>query len=110
MAAEISLDATTAYRGGEMGWVAIEQLFSVSPEFADVVFSQPVGEPGGPVQTLQGFHVVLVRDRQEALLSEVAYYYKQQEEFQFYLTRLRADNEENIEVDEDWQRFVPALG
>ena len=89
-----------------MGWITEEQLRAVlNPEFADLVFSLLPGEVGGPVLTLQGFHVVKVYDIQEIEVPEIALLQRRQEAFQLYMTNLRAESD--IDTDPNWQRFLP---
>lgn len=49
-------------QGGELGRFGRGQMV---PEFDAVVFSAPVGEVQGPVQTQFGYHLVLVTERTE---------------------------------------------
>lgn len=58
LAAEHGTDGTRA-RGGDLGFFTREVMV---PEFADVAFSAPLGEPVGPVQTQFGYHVLLVTE------------------------------------------------
>jgi parvulin-like peptidyl-prolyl isomerase len=110
VAAEFSTDPSSAYRGGELGWISGEQMGQFfSEEFADLVLSQPLGEPGGPVETPFGYHIVLVYDRQAVPLTEIEYLVRRQQEFATYIDTLRTDAEENIEIEENWQRYLPRL-
>lgn len=111
LAAENSLDASTAYRGGDLGWASEDLLPVILPGVDTAeVFGLSIGEPGGPFETQQGYHLVMVYDRQEAVpLSPVEYLQKQQQEFQSFLADLRAESEENIEIDDNWQRFLSVL-
>ena len=104
LAADNSLDDLTAYRGGELGWLTMDMLVSV-PEIADLAFSLPIGEPGGPAQTALGYHVVLVYDRQTVDASQYVLDQRRSEAFQLYVDDLRA--EANIHTPEDWQRYLP---
>ncbi|MEO0423940.1 MAG: peptidylprolyl isomerase [Pseudomonadota bacterium] len=49
-------------RGGELGTFGRGQMV---PEFDQVVFSAPLNEVQGPVQTQFGFHLLEVTDRQD---------------------------------------------
>jgi parvulin-like peptidyl-prolyl isomerase len=110
VAAENSTDAFSAYRGGELGWFSGEQIGQFfSEDFADFVLNQPLGEPGGPVETPLGYHIVLVYDRQMVPLTEMEYLVRRQQEFATYIDALRTDAEENIEIEENWQRYLPPL-
>jgi len=52
-----------AEAGGAMGWVAQGELL---PELDAVLFSLPIGEVSGPIQTRLGFHLVTVEERRAA--------------------------------------------
>ena len=54
-------DASTASNGGQLGIITRGQTLS---EFEAVAFDLPKGRLGGPVKTEQGFHLILVDDRQ----------------------------------------------
>jgi peptidyl-prolyl cis-trans isomerase C len=54
---------STAPNGGDIGWMTREKL---DEQFADVVFSMPVGIMSGIVETAFGYHLILVEERQAA--------------------------------------------
>lgn len=58
-----SSDTQSAQKGGELG-CDITPATEFVPEFLLAIFTQPVGEVGGPVQTQFGFHIVKVTSRQ----------------------------------------------
>ena len=68
LAAERSVDPGSAAQGGSIGCVT---RGSTVPEFEQALFSQPIGEVGGPVQTEFGFHVLRVDRREVPPLDEV---------------------------------------
>jgi len=53
-------DCPSGQRGGELGTFGPGQMVK---EFDEVVFSAPIGEVQGPVQTQFGFHLVEVTAR-----------------------------------------------
>jgi parvulin-like peptidyl-prolyl isomerase len=112
LAAEASLDAPTAYRGGEVGWVSEDVLAALLPGVdQSAVFNLPVGEPGGPFETEEGYYLLMVYDRQaDVPLAPAEYLQKQQQEFQAFLNGLRAEAENDIEIDDNWQRFLTVIG
>ena len=59
LAREFSQSASAAV-GGDLGWVTKGQL---DPEIDRVIASTPEGQVAGPVQTLSGYHILLVLDR-----------------------------------------------
>ena len=56
---DISLDASTKDKGGDLGPVSRAQL---DPAFGDAAFTAAEGDTFGPVQTKNGWHVGLVED------------------------------------------------
>jgi peptidyl-prolyl cis-trans isomerase SurA len=59
LAREFSQSASAAV-GGDLGWVTKGQL---DAEIDQVLSSTPEGQVAGPVQTLSGYHILLVIDR-----------------------------------------------
>jgi peptidyl-prolyl cis-trans isomerase SurA len=57
IAESYSEDPRTRAQGGSLGWVERGELL---PEIDTVLFSIPTGQPAGPVQSRQGFHIFLV--------------------------------------------------
>lgn len=62
-AAQKYSEDTTATAGGDLGWMVRERL---DEQFAEVVFSTPVGIMSGIVETPYGFHLILVEARENA--------------------------------------------
>ena len=60
-------DATTAARGGDLGWVRPEQL---PAELATVVQQLPVGAMSDPIQLASGFSVVALVDSRQVLVAD----------------------------------------
>ncbi|MFM9841611.1 MAG: peptidylprolyl isomerase [Dongiaceae bacterium] len=56
--------ASTAPRGGDLGWV---QAGDLSPELAAAVRELNTGEVAGPIRSDGGFHILLLRDRRESV-------------------------------------------
>ncbi|MBL4843935.1 MAG: peptidylprolyl isomerase [Planctomycetes bacterium] len=53
-----STEASTAKKGGLVAW--IRRRGDVPEPLAALAFGLPIGEPGGPVKTVYGWHLVLV--------------------------------------------------
>lgn len=54
VAREVSLDGSSAEQGGDLGFVARNQL---DPAFAELAFGTPLRRPFGPVQTQHGWNL-----------------------------------------------------
>lgn len=59
--------SANAAQGGDAGWVMNQQL---GPELAEAVATTPVGQIAGPIRTLTGYHILLVRDRRQVLVAD----------------------------------------
>jgi peptidyl-prolyl cis-trans isomerase SurA len=62
LAKKYSVDAVTALKGGDMGWVISSELV---PQFAEVMDKLPLGGISAPVKTPFGWHVMQVLERKE---------------------------------------------
>lgn len=60
VARQRSIDSDTAPNGGDLGWLPRGYM---PEEFDEVAFSLQPGEVGGPVQTIYGWHVIQVLER-----------------------------------------------
>ena len=60
LAKQYSVDAATAVKGGDMGWVVSNELV---PQFADVMEKLPISAVSAPVKTPFGWHIMQVMDR-----------------------------------------------
>lgn len=60
LAKQYSVDAATAVKGGDMGWVVSNELV---PQFAEVMDKLPNGGLSAPVKTPFGWHVMQVVER-----------------------------------------------
>ena len=62
LARKLSQDATSARRGGVVGWVAKNQLVK---EFEEVAFALQPGEMSQPVLSPYGWHIIMMKERKE---------------------------------------------
>ena len=62
VASECSDDASTARRGGVIGWISPGQTL---PEFEDVAYTLKKGEMSSPVKSVVGYHIIKMMDRKE---------------------------------------------
>jgi parvulin-like peptidyl-prolyl isomerase len=91
LAAEYSLDGSTAPTGGDLDWVSRGDL--LQPEVEDVVFSlQPGQRTTEPVRSSLGYHIIEVLDRvEDRPLSQAALAQKKQAAFMAWLENERAN-------------------
>lgn len=60
LAKQYSVDAATAVKGGDMGWVVSNELV---PQFSEVMDKLPVGKVSEPLKSPFGWHIMQVVDR-----------------------------------------------
>lgn len=70
VAREMSTDTGSKSSGGDLGCFGKQN--QLVPEFAQAMFSQPVGVVGSPVKTQYGYHVILVKSRDVPPYDKVA--------------------------------------
>lgn len=104
LARAASQDPGSASNGGELGWAAAANYFD---EFRDAVLSLPIGEISGPVQTQAGYHIIQVRAREERETEDQERDQLAASQFISYLEDLRAENEANIDIADNWPDYVP---
>lgn len=68
LAAQYSLDDTTARQGGDLGWFTEDEL--LEPTLARAAFSLEPNMVTGPIQTLLGYHVIQTLERADRLIPE----------------------------------------
>ncbi len=68
IAQEQSIDTGSGAQGGDLGSFPRGQMV---PEFEEAVFTAPIGEVVGPIETQFGFHVIEVTERAEPELDDV---------------------------------------
>lgn len=104
LAAELSLDSSNSYKGGDLGWFGAGRMV---PEFEDAAFAVPVGEISPPVQTQFGWHLIKTYDKAE----EPTNLFDQESQRQSELTAMIAQwrSEENVVIDENYPTYAPTL-
>lgn len=65
LAAELSDDAATKSRGGDLGMFAPGKM---APEFEKAAFALKAGETSAPVKTAFGYHLIKVEERREGFV------------------------------------------
>jgi parvulin-like peptidyl-prolyl isomerase len=69
LARELSGHAESAAKGGDMGWVAENQLI---PEIRTVLNQLAPGKVGGPAKSAQGLHIVKLVEKKDAATRPIA--------------------------------------
>jgi peptidyl-prolyl cis-trans isomerase SurA len=94
MAKQYSVDAASAVKGGDLGWVTGEELV---PAFAKAMSSLPLHTISKPVKTRFGWHIIEVLERKDVDDSQA---HQRQEVMQFLQQRKFA------EVVQTWQQHI----
>lgn len=63
VAKEVSIDTGTAQKGGELGYLVLD---NVDKDFADKIRRQPLGKVSAPFKTKFGWHIAIVEDIRDA--------------------------------------------
>ncbi len=105
-------DLSTAGEGGDMGTL-VEGQGQVAYALEDAIFTVPVGEPTEPIRTDEGYHILLVRDRDEeggsAEVSQILVRLERTDESEFRLLS-RADSLESLGEDRTIREAARELG
>jgi foldase protein PrsA len=106
LAAELTLDEFTQFFGGDLGWMAENELANqFGSDFSTAVFAAEIDEVLEPLETDLGWHIVQVLDRENRTLDDTVY----EQRLQDTLEQVIADRIEQAEivVDENWADFIP---
>jgi len=95
MAREYSDDTTTGADGGDLGFITEGQMVE---EFETAAFSLEVGETSGIVETMFGYHIIKVFDKEEGTIQE---FEEVKENISAYLI--------NQKRTEKWEEFIMIL-
>jgi len=105
LAAELSIDQSNAYRGGDLGWLNRGDTVEA---FEEVAFALGEGEISDPVETTFGWHIIKVYERDENVpLTEAERQQRIRQAFFALLDEWEA--EADIVRADNWQNFVPDL-
>jgi parvulin-like peptidyl-prolyl isomerase len=104
LAAELSLDTSNSYKGGDLGWFGSGQMVA---DFENAAFAVPVGEISPPVQTQFGWHLIKVYDK----VDEPTNVFDQETQRQSELTAMIAQwrSEETVVIDDTYPNYAPTL-
>jgi len=105
---EYSEDQNSRESSGDLGWKTQDDLVAFLGQMGLIVFSTPVNEVIGPIETQYGWHLLRVVDRQDREISDAAYQAAVDNAFEAWLDELTAEAE-TIVID-DWQDYLPPSG
>ncbi len=105
---EYSQDQNSRESSGDLGWNTLSDLVNIIGQMGITVFSAPVDEVIGPIESQYGWHLLRVVDRQDREISEAAYQDAVDNAFETWIDDLTAEAE--IIVVDDWQDHLPASG
>lgn len=106
LAAELSIDTSNAYRGGDLGWNTADTFV---PAFAEAITNRPIGEVGDPVETDYGWHLIKIYDRQDVPTTTQEQLAEKQTLFGELQEEWRA--EADVVINDDvWKNHMPDLG
>jgi peptidyl-prolyl cis-trans isomerase D len=104
LAAELSRDTVSAYKGGDLGWIVKGDMVE---QFEEVAFNTPVGDISDPVQSQFGWHLIKVYDRVEKPTTPIEQETEKQTQFTEMIEEWKA--EADIDIDDNYPSFVPPL-
>lgn len=105
LARAVSTDTGSAANGGEYEWTPVSTF--VKP-FADAVRDAEIGAFVGPVQTEFGYHVIQVRGRRDAEMSQAALDRARSDALDAWVRELRSAEGSNIQTFPIWASVVPS--
>lgn len=102
VAADLSADAATAQRGGDLGWIPLSYLVD---GYAEAAESATLNAVIGPVETSQGLHLIQVLEREVRPLSERDQAQARADLFAQWLDELHAGA--SLTRADDWAADIP---
>ena len=94
MAKHYSLDASSAVKGGDLGWVVASELV---PEFASAMASLPLHTISHPVKSVFGWHLIEVLERKTI---DDSYAYQRQQ------VRQQLEESKLSEAVQNWKQHI----
>ncbi len=104
IAADVSIDTSTALQGGDLGWFSKGDTL---PEFEAEAFRLQIGEISAPIKTSSGYHVIQVLGHEIRPLSDSQYQSKVNQSFNDWLDGQWKNGA--VRIRSDWQSLVPML-
>ena len=105
---EYSQDPSSRESSGDLGWNTLNDLVALLGQMGIAAFSAPVMEAVGPIESLQGWHILRVIDRQDREISQAAYQEAVDNAFEAWIAEVTAEAE--ITVIDDWLDHLPPSG
>jgi parvulin-like peptidyl-prolyl isomerase len=105
---EYSQDQNSRESSGDLGWNTLSDLVNLIGQMGITIFSAPVDEVVGPIESQYGWLLLRVVDRQDREISEAAYQDAFDNAFEAWIEDLNAEAE--ILVVDDWQDHLPPSG
>ncbi|MCK5318017.1 MAG: SurA N-terminal domain-containing protein [Anaerolineales bacterium] len=105
---EYSQDPSSLESSGDLGWNTLNDLVALLGQMGIAAFSAPVMEAVGPIESLQGWHILRVIDRQDREISQAAYQEAVDNAFEAWIAEVTAEAE--ITVIDDWLDHLPPSG
>ncbi len=102
---EYSEDTSTNENAGEIGWQSLGDLQSQFGQQGILIFTSPLGQVIGPVESSIGFHLIMVDGKEDRPLSEFALQRLTQTMYSNWVQSLRTEAE--IEIIDGWEEHLP---
>jgi parvulin-like peptidyl-prolyl isomerase len=105
LAAEASIDDMTNQFGGALGWFTEQSAIDRFDLVIFPVLTEPVGDIEGPIQTLEGWHLFEIVEREIRPLSASLFRQAVQNAFSAWLQDIR--EEADVVIMDDWIDRLP---
>ena len=104
LAAQSSLDTATKDKGGDLGWLSLDQIKS-GTDLGTAAFSLPIGEISQPIQTVYGYYIIQVLGHEVRPLTDQQYQDAVTAAFNTWLQDQRKNAK--IVTNSSWTNVVP---
>ena len=104
LARKWSVDTSTAYNGGDLGWFVRGETL---PEFETAAFNLEIGQISAPVKTANGYHIIQVLGHETKPIDQRQYQNIVQGIMKDWLAA--AWEKGSVKIREDWQAVVPVV-
>ncbi len=110
LAADNSTDTTTAYKGGDMGWLDRDEVstkFGADSAAIEAIFDAPVGGVSEPLETTQGWELFKVYERSDVPTTPGEQKLQQEGELRELIKEWRV--ELDVVIEDMWRNYMPRL-